>query len=172
MNWLGQLVASRVRPDDEVLDLGCGIMPATAGRLPCRSHVGVDCFQPYIDLIGPPAICARLPEAVEQFSAGSFDVVLLLDVIEHLDKHDARNVIVAAEYIARREVILFTPDGFVPQHGWAAWGMADNPDQAHRCGFTFDELTGMGYACTRHPNGTKQQGPITSVFGVKCLTAR
>jgi hypothetical protein len=166
-NWLGDLVAARVRPGDEVLDLGCGIMPATGGRLPCKRHVGVDGFQPYLDLIGPPCVPGRLPGVAERFGPRTFDVVLLLDVVEHMEKADALASIRAAESIARREVVVFTPDGFVPQAGYAAWGMERNEAQAHRCGFTFDELTGMGYACTRHPNGTAQEGGIVSVFGTK-----
>ena len=167
MNWLGEIVAGRVRPSDEVLDLGCGIMPATGGRLHCKRHVGVDGFKPYLDLIGPPCVCGRLPEVLERFESRSFDVVLLLDVVEHLDKPDALAAIAAAETIARREVIVFTPDGFVPQAGFSAWGLGLNQDQAHRCGFTFDELAAMGYACTLHDNVTLQAGEIVSVLGIK-----
>lgn len=166
-NWLGDLVADHVLPTDDVLDLGCGIMPATGGRLAVRRHVGVDSFQPYLDRIGPPSVLANLPDGLDGFADGSFNVVLLLDVVEHLEKPAALRLIGEAERIARHTVIVFTPDGFVPQDGWGAWGMAENPAQQHRCGFTFDELTAMGYACTRHPNGTQQQGPIVSVLGVK-----
>jgi hypothetical protein len=147
-------------------------MPATGGRLLCKRHVGVDSFQPYLDRIGPPTVCGNLPSAVAEFRPRSFDVVLLLDVIEHLDKSDAGDVLWMAEQIARREVIVFTPDGFVPQEGYGAWGMGDNPDQAHKCGFTFEELTDAGYACTRHANGTQQQGGIVSVFYILCHTPR
>jgi GT2 family glycosyltransferase len=168
-NWLGDLVAAHVRPDDEVLDLGCGVMPATGGRLPCRRHVGVDCFEPYLDRIGPPTVLADLPRGLESFAAGSFDVVLMLDVIEHLDKPAAMELIRRAERIARREVILFTPDGFVEQRGWPAWNLPDNPAQTHRCGFAFDELIGMGYECTRYPSGSLQAGPIVAVMGAKTI---
>lgn len=166
-NWLGNLVAAWVRPDDEVLDLGCGVMPATGGRLACKRHVGVDSFEQYLEVVGPPTVLGRLPHVTQVFADGSFDVVLMLDVIEHLGLNHAHALLNEAERIARREVIIFTPDGFVPQSGYAAWGMGDNPDQAHRCGFTFDELTGMGYDCTRYPNGSEQGGAIMSVFGVK-----
>jgi hypothetical protein len=166
-NWLGELVAARVRASDEVLDLGCGIMPATGGRLTVR-HVGVDCFRPYLDRIGPPSVLGALPEVAEGFADQSFDVVLLLDIIEHLEKPAALALIAHAERIARREVILFTPDGCCPQVGFDSWGMGHNDAQAHRCEFTFDELAGMGYECSRHANLTLQQGKIVSVVGVKC----
>jgi hypothetical protein len=167
LNWLGQFAAARVGVADTVLDLGCGIMPATGGRLACRRHVGVDCFRPYLDRIGPPCVLADLPGGLDGFADDSFDVVLLLDVVEHLEKPAAMTLIGEAERIAGREVILFTPDGYVEQRGWGAWDMPDNPAQAHRCGFTFDELAGMGYECTRHRNGTAQAGPIVSVLGIK-----
>lgn len=171
MNWLGELVAARVRPHDDVLDFGCGIMPATGGRLAVKRHVGVDSFQPYLDVIGPPAILARLPEATKLFDDNSFDMVLLLDVVEHLSKADAIATIIDSERIARREVIVFTPQGFVPQAGWGAWDMPHNEDQAHLCGFNLSELEQAGYVCSLHDNGTQQVGPIISVFGFKqCLS--
>jgi hypothetical protein len=168
-NWLGNLVADRVRLGDEVLDLGCGIMPATGGRLNVKRHVGVDCFQTYLERIGPPTVLGNLPDVARRFGGRSFDVVLMLDVVEHLEKPDAIMLIREAERIARREVVVFTPDGFCPQGPLSAWGMGENAAQSHRCGFTFDELAGMGYACSRHRNGS-QQGEILSVFGTKCPT--
>ena len=168
MNWLGDLIAPRLRPTDEVLDLGCGIMQPTGGRLTTvRAHVGVDAFRPYLDRIGPPFIHAPVQDVAAGLPPRSFDVVLLLDVVEHLDKPEALAVLAGAERIARREVIAFTPDGFVPQDGWAAWGMGHNDAQAHRCGLTLEELAGMGYACTRYPNGTEQHGPVVSVLAIK-----
>lgn len=166
-NWLGNIVAKRVRPTDEVLDLGCGIMPATGGRLDCKLHVGVDSFKPYLDRIGPPVLLGRLPQVVEELPSNSYDVVLLLDIVEHLVKLDASILINEAERLARREVILFTPDGPCPQMGWDAWGMAFNADQAHLCEFTYDELVLLGYKCQRYPTRTVQHGPITSVLGMK-----
>jgi hypothetical protein len=171
MNWLGALLAPRVRWNDAVLDLGCGILQPFGGkRLPCLRHVCVDTFCPYLDKLGPPALQAALPGAVDAFADGSFDVVLLLDVVEHLDKPDALAAIAGAERIARREVVVFTPDGPCKQDGFDYAGLGYNPAQAHRCSFTFDELAAMGYACTRHRNGTLQVGAITSVLGVKVKT--
>lgn len=168
MNWLGLLIAPRVRPSDEVLDLGCGILGPFGGvRLPCKRHLCVDAYQPYLDRIGPPAVNGALPDALLRFGAGEFDVVLLLDVVEHLDKPDALLVMADAEIIARREVIVFTPDGGCPQEGFDSWGLGHNPAQAHRCDFTSGELEAMGYDCTRHPNRTDQRGAVMSVLGVR-----
>ncbi len=167
MNWLGKIVAARIRETDYILDLGCGIMPAT-GPL-TEHHVGVDCYQPYLDRVGEPCVLATLPDGAGQFGDRHYDVVLMLDVIEHLDKPAAMRLIAHAERIASREVILFTPDGFCPQDGFNSWGLGVNPAQAHRCGFTYEELTQMGYACERYPNSTEQQGEIMSVLGIKCV---
>jgi len=166
VNWLGEIVSRGIRREDSVLDLGCGIMDAT-GRLSCKSHVGVDCFQPYLDRIGMPFVYGTLPEAAAVFAAGSFDVVLLLDIVEHLEKEKAILLIAEAERIAAREVIVFTPNGNCPQRGYDAWGLGDNAAQAHRCEFTKDELKQLGYECGIYSNGSTHSGPVESVLGIK-----
>ncbi len=172
MNWLGAYVATQVRNHDSVLDLGCGIMIPTNGRRlkECKVHVGVDCFKPYLDKIGQPSFLCDLPDGLEHFVDKSFDVVLMLDIIEHLEKPRALRLIEEAERIAKDRIILFTPDGPCPQVGWDAWQLGHNDAQAHRCEFTFDELVELGYKCRLHPNGTEQHGPITAVIGTKCVS--
>jgi hypothetical protein len=68
------------------------------------------------------------------------DAVVALDVIEHLEKEQGLELLSQLEALARRRVILFTPNGFVPQPA-----EADNPWQEHRSGFTTDELLRLGY---------------------------
>lgn len=166
MNWLGAIVGRLCLPSDEILDLGCGIMQAT-GRLSVKRHVGVDAFAPYLDYIGPPSVLGKLPEVTKQFADRSFDVVLMLDVVEHLEKDNALDLLREAERIARRLVIVFTPDGPCPQDHWDAWGLGDNILQAHLSAFAFDELSSMGYACERYSNTLDPPNEIISVFAVK-----
>lgn len=78
-------------------------------------------------------IGSRIPEK-------SYDCVLCLDVIEHFDKEKSRSFVKELEKIARKKIVLFTPNGFVPQ------GAVDgNPFQIHRCGWSVEELEAMGY---------------------------
>jgi hypothetical protein len=74
------------------------------------------------------------------FRPRAVDAVLALDVVEHFDREAAFGLMAAFEGIARRRVVVFTPNGFVPQPP-----APDNPYQAHRSGFTADEMRRLGY---------------------------
>ena len=97
MNWLGDLVQKEVNKNDTVLDLGCGIMACTLDtcptypktRLKCRHITGVDVHTNYLHLLKErpyiTVVKGMLPDDLYVFVDSSFDVVLLLDIIEHLE---------------------------------------------------------------------------------------
>jgi len=47
------------------------------------------------------------------FKENEFDIVLLLDVLEHMEKEDGHAALVAAEKIAKYQVIITGPDGWL-----------------------------------------------------------
>lgn len=51
------------------------------------------------------------------FKPGEFDAVVAVDLIEHLGKKDGLALIKKMEKIAKKEVLIFTPNGFMSQHG-------------------------------------------------------
>ena len=74
------------------------------------------------------------------FRKKSFDIVVCLDVIEHLSKAEGFKLIGEMGEIAARQVIISTPVGFV-QHG-----VVDNsPLQIHKSGWSPQEFRKMGY---------------------------
>jgi hypothetical protein len=81
----------------------------------------------------------------ELFLPRSFDLVLVLDLIEHLEKPQALELIRKAEAIARRAVVLETPKGFLAQD-IDILGMGGDHFQTHRCGFESEELAALGYS--------------------------
>ncbi len=106
----------------------------------------------------------RLP-----YRAGAFETVVALDVIEHFEKADALAVLIEMQRVARVQVALLTPSGFVEQPPGE-----DEPWQEHRCGFTADELEALGYfvvgvggaASVRKAYGAFRVGPIGKLVGM------
>lgn len=125
------------------LDLGCG------GGSPSR-HLGI----PF--LAGLDGHAASLQEARANrthqeyylrdvrnleglFSAGQFEACIALDLIEHLTKDEGLRLLRDMERIASKRVILFTPNGFLPQQG----GVDDL--QQHLSGWEPGEMKALGY---------------------------
>lgn len=131
-----------------VLDIGCGIKPQNYIRP--LTHI---CCEPYGEYISNlqqkiAALESRdrsyvllnmgWSEAVRYFPPKSVDTVFLVDVIEHLEKEDGQKLLAATENIARRQIIVFTPLGFMPQHhddGKDAWGLSGASWQEHKSGW-------------------------------------
>jgi len=130
-----------------VLDLGSGIRP-NAGVVLLNPSLHVDVYTPYLDAIKNRSmtLLLDLSNGLDNFIASSYDVVLLLDVLEHLQKAAALNLLAEAKRIARKKVIVFTSDGFLPQEV-DAWGKGGDTYQRHRCGFVRSELEGLGLRC-------------------------
>ena len=140
--WLRQVTAE-LASCDSVLDVGCGRSSPLA-HVPGRFRsVGVDAHPPALaesrarrlhdDFIEQDARRLDLPDA-------SYDAVVMFDLLEHLEHGDALVLLHRAERIARRVVILTTPNGFVPQEGYGG-----NDLQRHRSGWTVADLEREGY---------------------------
>jgi len=86
-------------------------------------------------------------DAAAIFGAKSFEVVMMCEVIEHLEKADGFRLLDAAEAVARRLVIGTTPHGFQVQdpalHPEAPW--ANNPYQKHLSGWSIPDFESRGY---------------------------
>jgi len=67
------------------------------------------------------------------FPSKSFDSVAALDLIEHLPKKDGFCLIEDMEEIARKKVIIFTPNGFIahPDH-LSGWNVAEMRNSGYK----------------------------------------
>ncbi len=145
-----------VTPGERVIDVGC-----SDGRGSDALHrlgsMGADVYRPALAsayLSGRRGPVAQADARRLPFHNQGVDVAVCLDVVEHFDKTDALIVLAELERIARRLIIVFTPNGFVPQPPGE-----DEPWQEHRCGFDAKELEGLGYRVTgrggvRHLRGS------------------
>jgi cyclopropane fatty-acyl-phospholipid synthase-like methyltransferase len=139
-----------------VLDIGCGSnspIKYIKNRPYC---VGVDGFKPSISRskkqkIHNKYIQLDINKIDQVFDENSYDCVIALDLIEHFTKDEGTRLLKIMEKIARKKVIIFTPNGFVPQGEFE-----NNPWQVHKSGWTPNEMKSKGYL-------------VTGIAGIKAL---
>ena len=126
-----------------VLDLGCGTNSIVRRFAAGRFVVGVDRYYPSLvrnRAVGAYAALINADVLDLPFGERSFDAVVSLDVIEHFEKPRGYAMLSLMERLARRAVIVFTPNGLVPQQP------SDNPWQEHKSGWTVEDFESRGYA--------------------------
>lgn len=170
MNWLGAIIQKYVDSSDIVLDIGCGIMQATTdviekhpipslseklkgkkiipANLDCKMIVGVDIWEKYLEKNKERYIVIKTNvENTEIFLDNSFDVVISLDVLEHIEKETSLKLLNEMERIARKRVIVYTPRQFESneENEEDAWKMGKNPFQLHKSLIKPEIFEQMGY---------------------------
>lgn len=129
-----------------VLDIGCGIQPQR--YLTPKVHICCEPFQQYIDHLQKKlptegstsfvVIKSTWEQIINLLPPKSIDTIFLNDVIEHLEKDKALELLKATESIARVQIAIFTPLGFMPQYhqnGKDAWGLDGGSWQEHKSGW-------------------------------------
>lgn len=130
---------------DTLLDVGCGVESPIKHFKNKIHSVGVDAFLPSIERskfqnIHNEYYNIGVLELDKHFEANSFDCVLASDLIEHLKKEDGFKLLELTEKIAKKKVIIFTPNGFLEQGEYD-----NNPWQVHLSGWDIDEMQKRGY---------------------------
>lgn len=139
-----------------VLDVGCGNISPLKNIKKVFWSEGIDIFKPYIIESKKKRIhnsykVADIRKLDKLYRPKSFDAVVALDVIEHLNKREGKKLLFAMEKIAKKMVILLTPNGVNEQNSYD-----DNPYQIHKSGWNRDELEKLGYK-------------VYGLRGLKCL---
>lgn len=129
-----------------ILDLGCG-NNSPIGRIKNRNMytMGVDIFEKYIELsknrkIHDDHLIFDILQIDKKISPKSFDCVVLLDVIEHLDKIEGIKLVQKIERIAKKKIIIFTPNGFLHQQIYH-----NNIYQIHKSGWNMNLFKKMNF---------------------------
>lgn len=175
MNWLGRIIQKEIGSNDIVLDLGCGIMQATTdvlngtkfgtkryfadminykmgyslkGNLKCKSILGCDIWSDYLKKtsLHYPTIRLQMNE-LDKFVNNSYDAIICLDVLEHLELSESMKTIDEMKRIARKKVIIYTPSKYMDnqEHVENAWDLGNNPYQLHRCFLDPEVLQTLGF---------------------------
>ena len=128
-----------------ILDVGCGKGEPMRfiNRNKLFHTVGVDIFEQYMEACKEQQIhdeyllcnICNLP-----FADKSFDIVLCMEVLEHLEKDEGVKLLRHMDRIARKQVILTTPVGKHKQESFE-----DNPHQEHKYIWSSDEMQALGY---------------------------
>lgn len=143
------LLADEVRGSTSVLDVGCGeASPLSRIGFRIPHSVGVDGHAPTLAAceaagIHDEHVLLDVRALAERFGPDSFDCVVALDVLEHLPRRDGLDLLTTMERIATRKVVVFTPNGFLPQRPDDL-----NPMQQHLSGWTPEDLATRGFAIT------------------------
>ena len=128
-----------------LIDLGCGY-PSPIRSFSSRLHtVGVEAFASDLERSRAEGIHNDYREmdvlkVGDHFAKDSFECVLASDLIEHLTKEQGQELIEMMEALARRRVIIFTPNGYLPQTAHSG-----NPWQEHKSGWSVSEMREAGY---------------------------
>jgi hypothetical protein len=131
-----------------VLELGCGVHSYLSTLKTRPYSIGVDIYEPSarkaqekgvydeVHIMDARDIASRFPEK-------SFDCVMAMDFIEHLNKTDGLKLLSMIEKIARKKIILYTPNGFLEQG--EEYG---NPWQRHLSGWSAEEMISRSFRVT------------------------
>lgn len=138
-------IGRALRGCESVLDLGCGECSPLLYVKKSFTSVGVDGYGPSILKskklrIHDRYIQSNLLFVGDKIKPKSFDAVILLDVVEHFSKKDGLKIIHLAETIAKKKIVVLTPNGFYRQDE-----IGGNPYQVHKSGWSLSDLTTCGY---------------------------
>lgn len=167
-----QIAAGLLAPSSTCADIGPGLRPQR--MLDCPVHVLVEPWRPYAD-----RLVSTYPEKVVINSYAtpylnsmldkSIDTIFLLDVIEHIEKEEGKKLLKEACRVARVQVVIFTPLGFMPHEAHDIgqdWGDVQHGDtQKHLSGWIPKEFPqAMSVICEDYH--TSEHGTFGAFFSI------
>ncbi len=136
-------IKKELKDCESVLDLGCGPSSPLQFCPDIKRSVGVEGYEPYLKRSQDAKIHTEYLNKQLQdldFAPGSFDVVMMIEVIEHLPEADGLALIQKAEKWAKKKVIISSPNGFIAQKE-----VDSNPLQKHLSGWDYVTMKKLGY---------------------------
>lgn len=103
MDWtttIRTFLNSEIRSTDKVLDIGCGIKT--------YSNYGITTTVDVWEKLNPDLLI-DLEKNKLPFMENSFDYILMIDFIEHIEKEKGMELIEQCKKIVKNKIILFTP---------------------------------------------------------------
>lgn len=136
-----QLLERELIASSSVLDVGCGINSPLNKIKKTFYLEGIDIInKKSINKIHDKYTKGNILNVEKYYKKKSFDTIVLLGVIEHLKRSEGKILLSKLESIARKKVIIQTPNGFLTQDP-----TEDNIYQEHISGFTTSDFYKLGY---------------------------
>jgi SAM-dependent methyltransferase len=144
-NWI---IRNNLKSVQTILDVGCGdgtqMMSLNFDKE--FEVTGIDLYKPYLEKAKKSGFYTRVLSAdvreIKQ-EKQSFDAVISSQVVEHLEKEEALELMKSMEKIAKKTVIVATTNGFFPFDPLE--GRDGNPLQVHKSGWDIMEMRKKGY---------------------------
>jgi hypothetical protein len=127
-----------------IADLGCGSRSTVKMCIQNKRLIAIDAWFPVCNVIKSQPIVSSVCQAIIPpipLRSSSVDAVVILQVLEHLTKDQGYQLLNDAGRVARRKIVITTPNGFVGQGSYGC-----NPYQQHICGWSPQEFENLGYS--------------------------
>lgn len=175
-----------IRPASVVLDIGCGIRPQRF--VVPDVAICVEPYQEYIDYLKRNVESANILiiplgalAALKALPDRSVDSVFMIDVIEHMPKNVGVQVVDECLRVARGQIIIFTPLGFMPQSVHAGevdgWGLSGGEYQDHKSGWSPEDFPEWDIVACKNLHSVDHRGleidpPYGGFYAIKDLPKR
>ena len=103
MDYLKQVLRDNISDTDIILDIGCGNKDKTQ-MFKKGNVVSLDAW----DEVNPD-VCLDVSKEKLPYEDNSFDIIMMIDFIEHIEKDRGLELIEECKKIVRKKIILLTP---------------------------------------------------------------
>ncbi|MCL4200357.1 methyltransferase domain-containing protein [Patescibacteria group bacterium] len=133
-----------LRDSSSVLDVGSGTDSAIQ-YVPVPYKEGIDVYRKSVLIskkkkIHHKYMVGDIRKLSSFYTPKSFDAAISIDVIEHLTQKEGIQLIKSMERIAKKTVVLLTPNGFYHQDE-----LEGNPYQVHKSGWKSEDFRKLGF---------------------------
>lgn len=147
-NLVNHFIIKNINFNSKVIDLGCGKCSRTEyiKKYFNQHTIGVEIHKNYIDECMQKNVYVYESDIKSFIYNNNFDnfddlSFLMIDVIEHIEKSEAIDIIEKLKSISNK-IIIFTPYGFMHQDEYDS-----NEYQRHLSSWTDEDFKNMGFDC-------------------------
>lgn len=158
-NYKHSFLNSFIEDGDSVLDLMCGkgdSLCEVVGRV--SFGIAVDIYKPYLDKIKWDKVTKEHSDSLKFLKLqkdNSVDVIMCIDGIEHLEKDVGLELIQEMKRVAKKRIVIFTPDGLTENHPHDAWNIKGGDEfQEHKSGWSMEDFTPLGFELANRTSWT------------------